>query len=76
MNKKYQIYGLFDPFTGELRYIGQTMAPLWSRLNAHVYCAKNKKANHNYNWIKSILNKNSRPDIGLIQELHNYGIFV
>ena len=70
MNKKFQIYGLLDPITGELRYIGQTIGKLRRRLSKHICEAKKGGINYHKNcWIKSILNKNLRPEIYLLEEV-------
>lgn len=63
----YSIYGLFDPRTGELRYVGKTVSSLKKRLREHLSYQKTKGHTHRENWIKSLLSLNLRPDIQLIQ---------
>jgi len=74
--RKFLIYKLIDPFTNEVRYIGVTSRSLRERLWQHVYEAKKQKGKNTYkkNWILSIINKNSKPIIELIEEtdFNNY----
>jgi hypothetical protein len=73
----YKIYILTDPITNEIRYIGQTTQKLNKRLKNHIGEANyrtshNKKHNHRTNWINSILKKNLRPKIELLDEVDDY----
>src|SRR5271166_6355629 len=72
---KFLLYCLYDPETGELRYVGQTVRNLKVRLQGHVGQArddgKNNKRNHHSNWILSLLKKDLRPEIKLLQKLNN-----
>src|SRR5579864_1213223 len=61
------IYGLIDPITQELRYIGFTVQTLRARLSKHISDVK-KETTHKANWIKSLLNKGLKPEIFLLQE--------
>ena len=65
--KEYKIYKLIDPYTEEIRYIGVTTRKLSERLSQHCCDGKYKTGNHKVHWIKSILNKNERPIIELIE---------
>ena len=60
------IYGLHDPFTEELRYVGQTWCSLGRRLSQHVALSKSKTNRHVLSWISSLLEKGGRP---IIREL-------
>lgn len=63
------IYGLKDPETLELKYIGKTSGTLKRRLGAHISATKRKnKKNILQAWIQSILNKNLKPLIEIIEE--------
>ncbi len=65
------IYGLHDPVTGELRYIGKADDPE-ARLIAHIRdCTRNTKRekNRKANWIRSILAKGLKPVIEVIDEV-------
>jgi hypothetical protein len=53
------IYTISDPFTNEVRYIGQSK-DLKSRIRKHINESKNTKK-HLYAWIKSILNNGNKP---------------
>lgn len=61
----YYIYGLFDPETGELRYIGQTIHSLEKRLSVHMADSKKGKS-YRKNWIKSLQDKGLKPIIQII----------
>lgn len=63
----FRIYGLYDPRTGELRYVGQTRKGLRERLGAHVKEAK-KDRTHKAAWIRSVLADGHAPEIHLLQE--------
>ena len=63
----YKIYLLKDPVTQEIRYVGQTYKILKYRLNEHLQDSKRKKF-RNVNWIKSLLKKDLKPIIELIEE--------
>lgn len=56
----YKIYILIDPFTHQVRYVGQTVRNLQVRLKHHSYGSKNT---HIINWVKSILKKSAKPII-------------
>lgn len=60
----YKIYGLKDPITKQLRYVGQTKQhSLKNRFNYHV----NEKLNTRKNqWIRSLRKKELLPEIFLI----------
>lgn len=58
-----KIYGLFDPITNELRYIGITFTSLEKRLKFHL---NDKAKNYRTCWIKSLKAQGLKP---LIQKL-------
>lgn len=64
MSKPHYIYGLFDPTTGEIRYIGRT----WNvdkRYKTHCFTIdKSPKAQ----WIKSLAANGQRPEVAILQE--------
>ena len=62
------IYGLTDPITQELRYIGYTSRSLIERFGAHLSPSKLKNKTHKNHWIKSLLRNNIKPEIFVIQE--------
>ncbi len=68
-NKIYKIYGLEDPFTNELRYVGQTFKKLRERLNGHV---GRKEISYKRSWILSLRAiNNTRPNIFLMEIIDN-----
>jgi DNA-directed RNA polymerase specialized sigma24 family protein len=72
MAENYVIYGLFDPTTGELRYVGKTHGSLPTRLNHHVYRAINQRTNeHKANWIRALVRRGLRPEIAELEALHS-----
>lgn len=68
---QFQVYGLYDPRTQELRYIGITTLRLHRRLTTHVSSAKNPNTseynNHRSRWIRTLLSDGIAPDIRLIK---------
>lgn len=66
MSKIY-IYGLYDPFTGKLRYIGKTNN-LNRRLWFHINNAKRGQKTHKATWIRSLLRCNEIPAVKIIKE--------
>jgi len=67
MEKTY-IYSLSDPVTMETRYIGKT-SYIKQRLYAHIKECKSNGKSHKISWIKSLLNKDLRPIIEIIDEV-------
>jgi hypothetical protein len=64
------IYGLVDPRTQELRYVGKTKHTPVIRLNEHIAeCYRRKKNLHRLNWIKSLLREGLQPDIFVLEEV-------
>ena len=64
----FYIYGLADPETKMIRYVGQTNN-LKRRFNAHIQEAKSYRSNNRkINWINSILNRNLIPEMILLDE--------
>ena len=71
--RKFLIYGLFDPFTKELRYVGKTEGTLKKRLREHISTARTLKTNdHRKQWILSVLKKGDKPEIGELEELFSH----
>jgi len=66
----YAIYGLVDPTTKELRYVGFTSKLLKYRLSSHISAAKKAKGKRArcLIWIKSLLNKGLKPEIFEIEK--------
>lgn len=62
------IYGLLDPRNNTLRYVGQTVQSLESRLKHHVKPCEIKKINYKCQWLKGVIRSGFKPKIILIQE--------
>lgn len=59
------IYGLADPFTGDIRYIGKSIRPK-ERLRDH---CNDRSVCHRTNWIQSVLAQGDRPHLVILEEL-------
>lgn len=69
MENKTFIYTLSDPDTNEIRYVGKSNNPKY-RLRKHIELSKqDKNKTHKENWILSLLNKNLKPIIEIIDEV-------
>ena len=67
MSKQVYIYGLYDPITKELRYIGKTNN-LRSRLWGHLRDAKGGQRTHKGAWIRKLLREGAEPIISVIRK--------
>lgn len=74
------IYGLVDPDSNKIRYVGKTSSTIERRLLEHINDAINimnkrgrKKINKRYSWIISLLKNNQKPTIELLEEVENDG---
>ncbi len=61
------IYGLCDPDTNELRYIGKSNSPK-KRILDHIYSC-NDSITHKNNWIKSLLKENKKPILKILDQV-------
>ena len=52
-----KIYGLLDPRTNNIRYVGKTSRSLNERLSAHLRSNQGKN-NHKHNWISLLKKEN------------------
>lgn len=65
----YRIYGLIDPITLKIRYIGVTTRQLNARLSQHIHDAvKRNVQTHKGYWIRKLILKNKKPLIQLIEQ--------
>ncbi len=64
------IYGLFSSKNHELRYVGQTVEDIATKLQRHCSPSVLKNQTHKDRWIKSELQEGFNPYIQVIQELH------
>lgn len=64
------VYGLYDPESDELRYIGKTTREVGARLREHVmetYSSDNKT--HKERWVASVLRRQLVPAARVVEEL-------
>lgn len=66
------IYGLIDPRSKLLRYIGRTI-DLRDRINSHKQAAVEFSSRHVCQWIKSLWRKGLTPHVVLIEACHGEG---
>jgi len=67
--KKFQLYGLYCPFSDDLKYVGITKNGLLRRLNSHL----RKPTNYlTKNWFNELKLKGVKPIIKLIKECKDY----
>jgi hypothetical protein len=63
------IYGLVDPRTQELRYVGKTSRELIERLRCHLKPGSLKAETHNSHWLRQLKSLSLKPDIFIIEEV-------
>lgn len=66
INSPHVIYGLLDPNTKELRYIGYTSNQK-SRYMAHHSLSKLRIISHKNNWIKSLIAKDQKAEMIILE---------
>ncbi len=66
------IYGLIDPRTGVLRYIGKTVN-LRKRFNLHLSTTRCKKKHHKDRWILGILQQGFKPEMIVLEGVSGNG---
>ena len=66
MTRYGYIYALFDPFNGEIRYVGKTILDLDKRLREHIKEATLGVDTHKCKWIRKVLRLASKPLIGTL----------
>ena len=62
------IYGLFDPHTGDLRYVGMTKNGAEERLRGHLWHAKNGKESRRSNWIRKLSASDLIPEVQVLED--------
>lgn len=55
------IYGLHDPESGELRYIGQTIKSIPNRLSAHLSPSSLRRHSYLYRWLGGLVERGLKP---------------
>lgn len=66
------IYGLSNPYTFELRYVGKTEQKLSVRLQQHLQPAYLRTNTHKNAWIKSLLKNGIKPEIFEIETTEDF----
>ncbi len=66
------IYGLIDPRTRKVRYIGMTMTTLEERLKQHMTTYRSKRRDHPAKsaWIEELARLGLQPEIRLLETAH------
>jgi len=64
------IYTLTDPITKEVRYVGKT-TDISKRFNKHINESRKSTTSHKKAWIKSLLKKNLKPEIEIIDVVNS-----
>lgn len=62
------VYGLVDPRTDEVRYVGKTIASPYGRYRSHVKDAEIGKIGHRSNWIRQLSHLDLRPRLLIIEQ--------
>jgi len=62
------IYTLKDPVTNEVRYVGKANDPN-KRILDHIKECKSSNTSHKISWIKSLLNRNLKPIVEILDEV-------
>ena len=71
-DKVTYIYGLVDPRTNELRYVGKTVLTPKRRLESHIRFASNGKS-YSSKWINSLSKDGLLPECFVIEEIEPLG---
>lgn len=66
----YLIYGLRDPFTDEMRYVGKSSNGLY-RPKEHTKPCNLEGFTYKINWIRSLVKRNTKPIITVIEYITN-----
>lgn len=67
---KVVIYGIVDPMSNQLRYVGQT-SNFIKRKSSHIRTAlKGTNNNHLYNWLSSLFRSSINPEFIILKELN------
>lgn len=64
---KNVIYGLFDPRSGQLRYVGLHVGDIKKRLREHLSLARSGKKIYVYDWIRQVLREGLQPEIDFLE---------
>jgi len=64
------VYGLIDPISKELRYIGYSINYL-ERFKEHLLPSNLKCKTYKANWIKSLIDKGYKPEVIILEEAYS-----
>jgi hypothetical protein len=67
---QFIIYGLMDPRTDELRYVGKSHSGM-IRPRGHTYPSQLRQHNRRVAWLKALVHENLRPEIVVLEEAEN-----
>jgi group I intron endonuclease len=67
MERNAYIYGLIDPTTNQIRYIGKSLNPK-SRLRRHI-ADRNLYDSHKDRWLRKLIESNIRPELIIIDKV-------
>lgn len=59
------VYGLYDPDTGDLRYIGKTCRG-WRRIREHLCISYAKDESHKSRWLRTLFSANKLPTVKVL----------
>lgn len=62
------IYGLVDPRTGYVRYVGKANNPTY-RLSMHLTPAEIKDTSHKNSWLRGLLSDGNKPELIILQSV-------
>ncbi len=65
------IYGLIDPATNEIRYVGYTSKDVNRRLFEHIDESKHKVTSHKHKWIAKLIKSGSKPEIKILETVND-----
>lgn len=63
----FVVYGLADPITGELRYIGKSTTGVARRLGSHMCASSLRGKTRKNNWLKSLIRRGLKPEAFVIE---------
>src|SRR4051812_37966689 len=69
--KRYLIYGLIDPDSQELRYIGQTIHGLLRPVSHWMNKRQRTSGDYCHCWVRNVLSRGKIPEILIIEESEN-----
>ncbi|HZM34757.1 MAG TPA: NUMOD3 domain-containing DNA-binding protein, partial [Burkholderiales bacterium] len=67
MTRAVYIYGLADPISGQVRYVGKTVQSPTIRLSQHI-CHRSRNRTKCSSWIRHLQNKGLQPEMFILEE--------